>query len=183
MYSENDKCYHCQEPGHMACHCPDKRCFNCEEYSHVAADCPIRIPPSGTPAHHRRHHSSSTKHWTRPTSKHCHRDRHRFSRSQSQSCSHKYRSHSHNNYQRSHSRSYDRHPHRSTSHHHSSTYCYWHDTLNNRSLPYRSSSTHSPDCSSSRSKSHTSYKPSRAASSRPPANPHTSSRHHDRKYK
>ena len=66
MSSEDDKCFQCQESGHMACHCPNIRCFNCDEYSHVAADCPDRIPPSATPAHHRKHHSS-TRHPTRLT--------------------------------------------------------------------------------------------------------------------
>ena len=84
MSSEDDKCFQCQELGHMACHCPHIRCFDCDEYGHVAADCPDRIPPSGTPAHHKRHHSS-TRHQTRSTSRHQHRDRHRFSRSRSQS--------------------------------------------------------------------------------------------------
>ena len=77
MSSEDDKCFQCQELGHMACHCRNIRCFNCDEYGHVAVDCPDRIPPSGTPACHKRHHSS-TRHQTRLTSKHHHRDRHRL---------------------------------------------------------------------------------------------------------
>ena len=105
MSSEDDKCFQCQEPGHMACHCPNIRCFNCNEYGHVTVDCPDRIPPSGIPACHKRHHSS-IRHQTRLTSKHCHRDRHRFSRSRSHSFTHRYRSHSCNNSHRSHSRSY-----------------------------------------------------------------------------
>ena len=109
MLSEDDKCFQCQESGHMACHCPNIRCFDCDEYSHVTVDCPNRIPPSGTPALHKKHHSSM-RHWTRSTSRHCHRDRHRFSRSRSHSCTHRYRSHSHHNSHRSHSRSYHRHP-------------------------------------------------------------------------
>ena len=58
MLSEDDKCFQCQESGHMACHCPNIRCFDCDEYGHVAADCPDKIPPSDTPAHHGKHHSS-----------------------------------------------------------------------------------------------------------------------------
>ena len=124
MLSKNDKCFQCQESGHMACHCPNIRCFNCDEYGHVAADCPDRIPPSGTPAHHRKHHSSM-RHWTRSTSKHLHRDSNRFSISRSHLCTHRYRSHSCNNSHKSHSRSYHRHPHRSTScHQYSNTYHY-----------------------------------------------------------
>ena len=72
MSSEGDKCFQCQESGHMACHFPNIRCFNCDEYRHVAADCPDKIPLSGTPACHRKHHSSM-RHWTRSTSKHNHR--------------------------------------------------------------------------------------------------------------
>ena len=44
MSSEDDKCFQCQESGHMSCHCPNIRCFDCDEYGHVVADCPDRIP-------------------------------------------------------------------------------------------------------------------------------------------
>ena len=57
MSSEDDKCFQCQELGHITHHCPSITCFDCNEYGHVAADCPDRIPPSGTPSHHKRHHS------------------------------------------------------------------------------------------------------------------------------
>ena len=50
MSSDDDKCFQCQESGHMACHCPRIKCFDCDKYGHVAADCPDKIPPSGTPA-------------------------------------------------------------------------------------------------------------------------------------
>ena len=50
MLSEDDKCFQCQESGHMACHCPHIKCFDCDEYGNVTADCPDKIPPSGTPA-------------------------------------------------------------------------------------------------------------------------------------
>ena len=116
MSSEDDKCFQCLESGHVACHCPNIRCFDCNVYGHVAVDCPERIPPSGTPACHKKHHSSK-RHWTRSTSKHYHRDRHRFSRSRSHSHTFRYRSHSHNNSHRSCSTSYHRCPHRSTSCH------------------------------------------------------------------
>ena len=165
MWSEDDKCFQCQESGHMACHCPNIRCFDCNEYGHVAADCPDKIPPSGTPEHHEKHYSSM-RHWTRSTSRHCHRDRHGFSRSRSHSCTHRYRSHSQNNSQRSHSRSYHRCPHRSTSHHrYLNTYRYWWDTPHRRSSSHRSSSTHSRD--HSRSRPCTSHKASWTASSKP----------------
>ena len=135
MSSEDDKCFQCQESGHMACHCPKLRCFDCNKYVCVAADCPDKIPPSGTPACHRNHHSS-TRHQTRSTSGHHNRDRHRFSRTRSHSCTHRYRSHSQNNSQRSCYGSYHRHPHRSTSHHrYSNTYCYRWDTPH-RGLPH-----------------------------------------------
>ena len=80
MSSDDNKCFQCQESGHMACHCPIIRCFNCNEYGHVAADCPDKIPPSGTLACHGKHHSSM-RHKTRSTSQYNHRDQHRFSRS------------------------------------------------------------------------------------------------------
>ena len=59
MSSSDDKCFQCQESGHMACHCPHIKCFDCDEYGHVAADCPDKIPLSGTPARHRNTHSNA----------------------------------------------------------------------------------------------------------------------------
>ena len=128
------------------------RCFDCNEHGHVAADCPDRIPPSGTPAHQKRHHSN-TRHHTRSTSRHLHRDRHRYNRSRSQWHSCNYQSHSQNSphSHRDHSRSYHRHPHRSTScSHHSSSYHYCRNIPHRRSSTHRSSSTHYRDHSRSR---------------------------------
>ena len=105
MSSEDDQCFQCQESGHIAWHCLNIRCFDCNEYGHLAVDCPASIPPSNTPAHHKRH-NSNTRHCTRSTSRHHHRDRHRYNRSRSQSHSHRYCSNSHSNPHRSHSRSY-----------------------------------------------------------------------------
>ena len=62
MSSEDDKCFQCQESGHMACHCPHIKCFDCDEYGHVAADCPDKMPPPGTPARHRNTHSNARCH-------------------------------------------------------------------------------------------------------------------------
>ena len=53
MTNEGDQCFQCQELGHIACNCPNVCCFECDEYGHIAADCPVRIPPSGTPVHHK----------------------------------------------------------------------------------------------------------------------------------
>ena len=182
MSSEEDQCFKCQELGHTVHHCPNIRCFECKEYGHIAVDCPDRKSPSGTPPHHKKHHSN-TRHHTRSTSRHHHRDRHRYNRSRSQSHSHRYQSHSHNNLHRSHSRSYHRCHHRSTScHHHSSTYCYCHDTPHRRSCSHRSFSTHSRDCS--RSRTHTSYKPSKTTSSKSsPSSSRTTVKHQDKKHK
>ena len=82
MTNEGDQCFQCQEVGHLAHNCPNVCCFECNEYGHIAVDCPDRIPPSGTPAHHKRQH---TRHQARSTSRHHHRDRHRYSRSRSPS--------------------------------------------------------------------------------------------------
>ena len=73
MSNEEDQCFQCQELGHIAHHCPDIRCFECNEYGHIAADYPDKLPPSGTPAHHKRY-CSNTRHHTRSTSRHHHRD-------------------------------------------------------------------------------------------------------------
>ena len=51
MSSDNNRCFQCQEFGHMACYCPHIWCYDCDNYRHVAMDCPDKIPPSGRPAH------------------------------------------------------------------------------------------------------------------------------------
>ena len=85
MSSDNDRCFQCQEVGHMACYCPHICCYDCDNYGHVAMDCPDKIPSSGTPSCHRtnnrdRNRRSSSR---RPShtrrSHHDHRDRSRFS--------------------------------------------------------------------------------------------------------
>ena len=43
MSGDNDKCFQCQESGHMACHCPHIKCFDCDKYGHVTTDCPDKI--------------------------------------------------------------------------------------------------------------------------------------------
>ena len=53
MSSNENKCFQCQEWGHVACYCPHIRCFDCNDYGHVTADYPDKIPPSGIPARHR----------------------------------------------------------------------------------------------------------------------------------
>ena len=73
MPHEEDKCFQCQELGHIACHHPNVCCFKCEEYGYIVVDCPHQIPPSGTPAHHHRQ-DSNTRHCTRFTSRHHHQD-------------------------------------------------------------------------------------------------------------
>ena len=97
MSNEGDQCFQCQELGHIAHNCPNVHCF---EYGHIAADCLDTIPPSGTPAYHKKWH---TRHHTRSTSRHHHRDRHRYSRSRLQSYSPGYQSNSCDSSHRSHS--------------------------------------------------------------------------------
>ena len=50
MSSDDDKCFQCQETGHMVCYCPHISCFDCDDNGHVTADCPNKIPPSRIPA-------------------------------------------------------------------------------------------------------------------------------------
>ena len=135
MSSDNDKCFQCQETGHIAHYCPHIRCFDCDNYGHVTADCPNKIPPSGTPARHRDNNTSKCDRLTSWSNNHTrhyhcyHRDRHRLSRSQS--CSHnpRYRSHSHSDSHRSCSRSFHLPScHSSSCHRSSNTYCYCQDT-------------------------------------------------------
>ena len=87
MSSDNDRCFQCQEVGHMARYCPHIWCYDCNNYRHVAMDCPDKILPSGTPACHRtntdnrcRRSSSRCPSYTRH-SRHDHRDRSRLSHS------------------------------------------------------------------------------------------------------
>ena len=184
MSNEGDQCFQCQELGRIAHHYPNIRCFHCDEYGHIAANCPDRIPPSGIPTDQKRH-CFNTRHCTRSTSRHCHRDRHRYNSSKSQSHPCNYQSHSQNSSHshRGHSISYHRSPHRSTSHNcHSSSYGYHHDMPHRRLSTHRSSSTHSRDCS--RSKTCTPYKPSKTASSRPSTNSsRITVKHQDMKHK
>ena len=60
MSNDDDKCFQCQESGHIACQCLHIKCFICDEYGHVAADCPNKIPPLAIPARHR-NNSSNTR--------------------------------------------------------------------------------------------------------------------------
>ena len=138
MSSDQERCFQCQEVGHMARYCPHIRCYDCDNYGHVAMDCPDKIPPSGTPACHRpgpskRNQRSSPRYNSQTGhSRHKHRGS-RFSHSQSQPCKHSYRSSSQHNHQRSQSRSFHR-----SSHHHfscdrsSSSHHHCHDTPHHR---------------------------------------------------
>ena len=72
MSKEEDCCFQCQEPGHIAQNCLQIRCYKCIEYGHIVMDCPHRIPPSGTPA---AHHKSHKGHHARPSSRHYHEDK------------------------------------------------------------------------------------------------------------
>ena len=121
MSSDNDKCFQCQETGHMAHYCPHIRCFDSNNYGHVAMDCPDEILPSGTPACHRdnttsRHDRSSSRHHSHTRcSHHDYGDRHRFSHSQSHSHNLRYRSNSHHDSHKSCSRLIHRPSHHSSS--------------------------------------------------------------------
>ena len=114
MSSNNDRCFQCQEIGHMVRYCPHIRCYNCNNYRHVAMDCPDKIPPSGTPSHHRT--DSRDRNWRSSSrqpshtrhSHHNHRDRSRFSCSQSHPHNYSYRSNSQHGHHRNCSRSFHR---------------------------------------------------------------------------
>ena len=147
MSSDNDRCFQCQEVGHMACYYPHIRCYDCNNYGHVAMDCPDKIPPSGMPAHHRtdtnnRSRRSSSRHHSHTRcSCHEHRDRSRFSHSRSRPHNHSYRSSSCHDPHRSHSRSFHRSSHCNFScDRSSSSYCHRHDTPHHRPSSHRHTS-------------------------------------------
>ena len=144
MSSDNDRCFQCQEIGHMACYCHHIQCFDCDNYGPVAMDCPDKILPSGTPACCRsnatnRHDRSSLRHHSHTRQSHCdYKDRPRFSQSRSCSYNHGYRSSSHHDCHRSHSRSFHRPSQCSfLCYRSSSSYCYCHDTPHHRSSSNR----------------------------------------------
>ena len=114
MSSDNDRCFQCQEIGHMAHYCPHIQCYNCNNYRHVAMDCPDKILPSSTLACCRtdtnnRHDRSSSRHHSHTRQSHRdYKDRSRFNCSRSHPHDHRYRSSSCQNYHRSCSRSFHR---------------------------------------------------------------------------
>ena len=144
MSSDNDRCFQCQEIGHMAHYCPHIWCYDCDNYGHVAMDCPDKIPSSGTLTCLRtdtndRHERSSSRHHSHTRcSHHDYKDRSRFSCSQSHPHNHRYRSNSHQDHCRSHSRSFHRPSHHSFSHQRSSSSYYYHcDTPHHRPSSHR----------------------------------------------
>ena len=144
MSSDNDRCFQCQEVGHMAHYCPHIQCYNCDIYGHVAMDCPDKILPSSTLACHRtdtndRYRRSSSRHHNHTRcSHHDYKDRSIFSCSQSHPHNHRYRSSSCQDPHRSHSRSFHRPSHHSIScHRSSSSYLHWHDTPHHRPSSHR----------------------------------------------
>ena len=60
--NDRDRCFQCQEHGHIARNCPNIRCFECDEYGHIMMDCPHKIHYQPRP--HRSHHArSSSRHF------------------------------------------------------------------------------------------------------------------------
>ena len=88
MSSDQERCFQCQEVGHMAHYCPHIRCYDCNNYGHVAMDCPDKIPLSGTPAYcrpgpNKRSQRSSSRYNSQTSHSHHGHRRSRFSHSRS----------------------------------------------------------------------------------------------------
>ena len=186
MYSDDNKCFQCQETGHMAHYCPHIRCFDCDNYDHTTVDSPNKIPPSGIPTRCRDNntsrHDRSTS-WSNNHNRqyhHDHWDRYRFNRSWSCFYSPRYRSNSCSDSCRSHFRSFHQPSHQSTSCHRSlSTYHYCWDTPHCRSSSCRSLSR-----DESRSRTWTSSKHHYKTPKTPSSSSHQKPwKPNDRKYK
>ena len=169
MSSNNDRCFQCQEVGHMACYCPNIHCYDFNNDRHVAMDCPDNIPPSGTPSHHRTNNRDRNKRSSsrRPSHTrhlhHNHRDRSRFSCSCSCPCNHSYQSSSQHEHCRNCSRSSHRYSHCSSScNKSSSSHRYCKDTPHTRPS-HRNTSR--DDSRSRHNTKHCHYKPARGSSS------------------
>ena len=61
MTTDQERCFQCQEVGHMAHYCPHIKCYDCDNYGHEAMDCPDKIQPSGMPVHCRLGHSDRSR--------------------------------------------------------------------------------------------------------------------------
>ena len=163
MSNEEDQCFQCQELGNITCHCPNVWCFECDEYGHIAVDCPDRIPPLAC-LHTIR--DNTLAQGIMPDQL--------LDTTTGTGIDIAGQDHSHTLtdikvtviiIHRIHSRSHNRCHHRSTSWHcHSSTHHYCPDIPHQRSSSCKSSLNHSRDCS--RSRPHTSYKPSKNISSK-----------------
>ena len=114
MSNKGDCCFQCQEPGHIAWHCPHIRCYECDEYGHIIMDCPHRIPSSGTQVPHHKWHKD---YHARSSLRYHHEDRDRWSWSRLQSHFQRHCSSNHCNSHRGHSRSqhWDGHSHHRSS--------------------------------------------------------------------
>ena len=137
MMWKDDRCFVCDNTGHIGYHCPNVQCCNCNSFGHVTQDCSEKIPWSGTPCHHDRSHSwSPYNHNCRDTPQSFH---HRCNQGK---CFDRSGPHHQSQCSRS-SSNYWRHTSCSLSHHHSSS---WYPFTN------RCSRWHShwitPDCHS-----------------------------------
>ena len=150
MSDEEDCCFQCQEPGHIAWHSPYIKCYGCNEYGHIMMDCSHKIPPSRTPAMHYKAHKG---YLARSSLRHHQEEWERWNQSRSQPYYWRHCRSCHHNSHRGSSRS----QHWDRCSHHISSSLWSHSTLRENSHRHHCDTLHGSHCRSSTHHSSSGY--------------------------